>query len=62
MRLYPVGRLYREMAFIAYYFHWERDAVMSLGHAERVRWCNEISEIHKEQDGGDTFGHGINGG
>jgi len=35
------------MSFISYYFHWPKDEVMALGHAERRRWCKEISEINK---------------
>ncbi len=35
------------MSFISYYFHWGQDEVMSLEHAERRRWCSEISSINK---------------
>ncbi|MCR5594697.1 MAG: hypothetical protein K6G12_02510 [Lachnospiraceae bacterium] len=35
------------MSFISYYFHWGADEVLKLGHAERRRWCNEISQINK---------------
>jgi hypothetical protein len=35
------------MSFISYYFHWGQDQVMALEHAERRRWCREISEINK---------------
>jgi hypothetical protein len=34
------------MAFIAYYFHWGRNEIMTLPHMERMRWCEEISAIH----------------
>ena len=47
MRLYPKDDLYREISFISYYFHWGQEEVMSLDHAERRRWCKEISEINK---------------
>ena len=47
MRLYPSDDLFREMSFISYYFHWSEDEVMRLPHAERRRWCSEISEINK---------------
>jgi hypothetical protein len=35
------------MSFISYYFHWGQDEVMALEHAERRRWCSEISSINK---------------
>lgn len=35
------------MSFISYYFHWSRKEVLSLEHKSRIRWCNEISAIHK---------------
>jgi hypothetical protein len=51
MKAYPVGQLYEEMAFIAYHFHWPRTELMSLEHAERRRWCEEISEINRRLNG-----------
>jgi hypothetical protein len=39
--------LYREVAFIAYYFHWGYEEVMNMPHGERRRWCDEISDINK---------------
>jgi len=47
MRGYPLKELYEEMAFIAYYFHWSWEEVMHLPHAERRRWCEEISKINR---------------
>ncbi len=47
LRLYPKDELYREMSFISYYFHWGSEEVLKLAHAERRRWCAEISEINK---------------
>ncbi|MFI3174347.1 MAG: DUF6760 family protein [Bacillota bacterium] len=45
---YPIDKIYEEMAFISYYFHWSQDVVMHLEHAERVRWCKEISAINEK--------------
>lgn len=39
--------MFREIAFISYYFHWGRDDVMGLEHSMRRRWCEEISDINK---------------
>ena len=48
---YPLDQLYEEMAFIAYHFHWNRNELLSLEHAERRGWCREISRINRELDG-----------
>jgi len=45
---YPRDQLYREIAFISYYFHWQHETVMNLEHSERRRWCEEISKINRE--------------
>ncbi|WP_408962547.1 DUF6760 family protein [Pseudanabaena mucicola] len=42
---YPSDRLYEEVAFIAFYFHWSREDVLNLSHAERLRWVNEIMRL-----------------
>ena len=47
LRLYPQEELYKEMSFLAYYFHWSNSEVLELDHQSRRRWCREISEIHK---------------
>ncbi|MFN6067834.1 MAG: DUF6760 family protein, partial [Pseudanabaena sp.] len=39
---YPSERLYEEVAFIAFYFHWSREDILNLTHTERLRWVNEI--------------------
>ena len=48
---YPLEQAYREVAFIAYHFHWPHDAIMSLEHRERKRWVAEISEINVRVNG-----------
>jgi hypothetical protein len=45
---YPLARLYEEVAFAAYYFHWGHSEIMNMPHAERQRWCEEISKINKK--------------
>jgi hypothetical protein len=51
MTAYPTVQLYEEMAFIAYHFHWTNAELMALEHAERRRWCQEISAINRKLDG-----------
>jgi len=45
---YPEDRLYEEVAYVAYHFHWSRDEVLSLHHRERHRWVEEISKINQK--------------
>ncbi|MBD2867590.1 DUF6760 family protein [Paenibacillus arenilitoris] len=45
---YPADRLYEEVGFVAYYFHWSHDDIMNMEHAERRRWCDEISKINRK--------------
>jgi hypothetical protein len=44
---YPIDRLYEEVAFVAYHFHWAHSEIMQLDHEERRRWCQEISKINR---------------
>ena len=39
--------MFREMAFISYYFHWPQAEVLGLDHVTRRRWCREISTINQ---------------
>ncbi len=47
----PVANLYGEMAFIAHHFHWSSETLMTMEHAERRRWCHEISTINRSLNG-----------
>lgn len=44
---YPPDRLFEEMAYIAYHFHWDRDSILDLSHPERRRWVEEIAAINR---------------
>jgi hypothetical protein len=44
---YPSDRLFEEVAYIAYHFHWSHGQIMSLDHRERQRWVEEIAKINK---------------
>lgn len=48
MNRYPVERIFEEVAFIAYYFHWNHDDIMTMEHRDRRRWCEEISRINRQ--------------
>jgi len=38
--------IFKEVAFIAYHFHWDRESILVLSHKERHRWVKEISGIN----------------
>lgn len=44
---YPLDRLYEEVAYVAYHFHWPYDEILSLDHKERRRWVAEIATINE---------------
>ena len=44
---YPRDDLFREVAYIAYYLHWQMGEIMSLDHRERQRWVAEVSQINE---------------
>lgn len=43
---YPLDRLYEEVAYISYYFHWPLEQVLDLEHEERQRWVQQIADIN----------------
>ena len=45
---YPSDRLYEEVAYIAFHFHWPPDAILDLEHSSRQRWVEEIGKINKK--------------
>jgi len=51
MKAYSLDELYGELAFVAYYLHWPHAEVVALEHAERRRWCQEISRLHRAMNG-----------
>ena len=51
MKGYPLEQLQEEVAYIAYHFHWTRDAIMDMEHGERQRWVDEIASINRRLQG-----------
>ena len=49
---YPLKKIYEEVAFVAYHFHWPPDAILDLEHAERRRWVEEISTLNRRVNEG----------
>jgi len=48
---YPLDKLYEEVAFIAYHFHWPFEEIMNMEHRERQKWVEEISRINQRLSG-----------
>lgn len=45
---YPLERLYEEVAYIAYYFHWPASQVLEMEHVDRRRWVSEIAKMNRK--------------
>ena len=43
---YPLSKLYEEVAFVAYHFHWNQAEILNMEHGDRRRWVGEISGIN----------------
>ncbi len=43
---YATERLYSEVAYIAYHFHWSLDDILDMEHSERIRYVREIAAIN----------------
>jgi hypothetical protein len=44
---YPSDRLFEEVAYISYHFHWPYEQIMQLEHRERQQWVAEIARINR---------------
>jgi len=45
---YPLENIFKEVAFVAYHFHWARDEILDMSHRERHAWVKEISTINEK--------------
>jgi hypothetical protein len=44
-------RLFEEVAYIAYYFHWSDEQIMAMEHRDRQQWVAEIARINQRLNG-----------
>ena len=44
--MYAPARIYEEVAYIAYHFHWPLDDLLDLEHRQRQRYVQEIAKIN----------------
>jgi hypothetical protein len=42
---YPLDRLYEEVAYLATRASWSHEAVLTMPHWERRRWCAEVRQL-----------------
>jgi uncharacterized protein DUF6760 len=44
---YAAERLYAEVAYVAYHFHWPMAEILDLDHFMRRQWVNEIAALNE---------------
>ena len=44
---YTTDRLFEEVAYVAYHFHWSLDDILDLEHPVRQRFVAEIAKINQ---------------
>ena len=44
---YATDRLFEEVSYVAYHFHWSMEEILNLEHADRQRYVGEISAINR---------------
>ncbi|NUS10158.1 MAG: hypothetical protein HOY69_01905 [Streptomyces sp.] len=44
---YAADRLYEDVAYVAYHFHWSMDAILDLEHADRRRYVAQIARLNQ---------------
>ena len=45
-----MDQLCREVAYVAYHFHWPQAEILALEHADRRRWVHEIAAINERMN------------
>jgi hypothetical protein len=43
---YAPERIYEEVAYVAYHFHWSQDEILDLEHAERRKYVEQIGRLN----------------
>ncbi len=44
---YDIDRLFEEIAYVAYHFHWSLDEILDMEHPLRRRFVDEIARINQ---------------
>jgi uncharacterized protein DUF6760 len=48
-----VEEILREVAFVAYHFHWSREEIYAMPHPERRDWVEQIGRLNRAASGED---------
>jgi hypothetical protein len=48
---YPLDQLHEEVAYLAYHFHWPLEQILTLEHADRRQWVEQVSKINRRLNG-----------
>ncbi|RAS65539.1 hypothetical protein C8D87_10486 [Lentzea atacamensis] len=59
---YAPDRLYSEVAYVAYHFHWSLDSILDLEHTDRLRYVEEIGRINTRISASSGSGSGFGSG
>lgn len=51
MTLYSKKDLYEQISFLAYYFHWSLQELLTLTHSDRNRFCQEVNTLNRKANG-----------
>jgi hypothetical protein len=49
---YAADRLYEEVAYVAFHFHWALEEILDLEHPLRRRFVEEIGRINRQLSNG----------
>ena len=44
---YATDRLFEEVAYVSYHFHWSLEEILDLEHRDRQRFVEEIAAINR---------------
>jgi len=50
---YAPERLFEEVAYVSYHFHWSLEEILDLEHADRRQYVAEIARINRRINGDD---------
>jgi len=50
---YATDRVYEEVAYVAYHFHWSFEELLDMEHPTRQRFVDEIAKINRRISSGE---------
>lgn len=50
---YATDRVYEEVAYVAYHFHWSLEELLDMEHPTRRRFVDEIAKINRRISDGE---------